>query len=141
MPPLFRLLYISDSCIDEADHHREVEKIIATAKNRNGPMALTGALLFTGNHFVQILEGPADSLDRMMASLAADHRHVNIDVIMRDKIKSRQFSGWGLAYHGPSKFVGDHVLKLLSAKSPSEIKRATEWLVKLAHEFSKDLAA
>ena len=133
MPPLFSLLYISDSCIDEADHHREVEKIIATAKNRNGPMALTGALLSTGNHFVQILEGPSDSLDRMMGSIAADPRHANIFVVTRYRINSRRFWKWGLAYQGPSKFVADHVLKLLSAGSPEEQKRAADWLVKLTH--------
>jgi len=141
MPRLSRLLYISESRIDWQDLSNAVSQIILVSKQRNVNLALTGTLLFAGKHFVQILEGPSDSIAQMMSSLKADRRHANIAVIIHSRITMRKFSDWRLAYHGPSKFVADQVFKVLSAKTLSEQKRATEWLIKLALEFSKDLAA
>lgn len=141
MPLLSRLLYISESRIDGPDLFNAVSQITSVSKVKNISLALTGTLLFTGTHFVQILEGPSESIDQMMISLDADRRHANIAVIIRSRINVRRFTDWSMAYNGPSKFVADQVLKVLSAKFPSEQKRATEWLIKLALEFSKNIVA
>jgi len=131
-----RLLYVSDSCIDKSDEESVVSKIVSHAQIKNAELSVTGALLFTGQHFAQIFEGPAESIHMLLAWSTADHRHRNVKVVDTTPINSRQFPDWQMAYQGPSQFVSRHVTKLLHASSPSEQRRAAEWLTELALEFS-----
>ena len=50
-----RLLYVSESRIDEADAQSVVSQIVAHAQLKNAQLGLTGALIFTGEHFAQVL--------------------------------------------------------------------------------------
>ena len=138
---LERLLYISESRIESLQTWPIVAEIIAGAQVRNEELGLTGALLFTGTYFAQILEGPTASITRLMRSLGNDIRHTNIVIVDRSFITGRKFSDWKMAYHGPSQFVSRHVARLLNSPSQSEHQRATEWLTELAHEFSGAPAA
>lgn len=131
-----RLLYVSESRIDPLDLDSCVSQIVAVAQIRNAGLALTGALLFTGTHFAQILEGSTESIAQLMSSLHDDPRHANIVVVDRLPVEVRQFPDWQMAYFGPSQFVSRHVVRLLNQTTRSERQRATEWLTQLAHEFS-----
>lgn len=131
-----RLLYISESRLNRTDAALSITPIIEISQIRNTKLAITGALLFTGVHFAQILEGPSDSLEQLMCSIRNDGRHANVAVIDQSPIVMRRFPDWKMAYHGPSQFVSRHVIRLLQHTSPSEQRRATEWLTQLAHELS-----
>lgn len=131
-----RLLYVSESCIYKSDEQEIVSKIVLHAQTKNAELSLTGALLFTGQHFAQIFEGPSESIQMLMASIYNDSRHRNVKVVNTTPIISRQFPDWQMAYQGPSQFVSRHVAKLLHTSSPSEQRRASEWLTELALEFS-----
>lgn len=131
-----RLLYISESRLDQSDASAAIKQIVADAQIRNAELALTGALLFTGTYFAQILEGPRESVEQIMAAIRNDTRHENIVVVDHSAIEKRRFPDWKMAYQGPSQFVSRHVVRLLHSPSPSEQRRATEWLTELAHEFS-----
>lgn len=66
-----RLLYISESRIDHLDADAFEAEVVVAARIKNVILGLSGALLFTGNQFAQILEGPKASLDAMMHWLQA----------------------------------------------------------------------
>ena len=132
-----RLLYISESRIGHLDADSFETEVVVDSRIKNTILGLSGALLFTGTHFAQILEGPKASIDALMRSLAADDRHHNISVIERSAINTRRFADWQMAYFGPSQFVSRHVTRLLNGASASEQQRAIEWLSDLAHEFRK----
>jgi len=131
-----RLLYISESGLEPSKATPSVSQIIADAQVRNSHLAVTGALLFTGTHFAQILEGPRESIAQLMSSIQDDSRHGNIVIVDHSPIEARRFPDWKMAYRGPSQFVSRHVVRLLHSTSQSEQRRATEWLTELAHEFS-----
>jgi hypothetical protein len=130
-----RLLYISESRIDHLDADSFETEVVEAARIKNAVLGLSGALLFTGTHFAQILEGPKTALNAMMHTLQTDDRHENITVIERSAINTRRFADWQMAYFGPSQFVSRHVTRLLNSASPSEQQRASDWLIDLAHEF------
>lgn len=130
-----RLLYISDRRIDHLDADSFETEVVVASRIKNAALGLSGALLFTGTHFAQILEGPKASIDALMQTLQDDDRHENIAVIERSAINTRRFADWQMAYFGPSQFVSRHVTRLLNGASPPEQQRATEWLSELAHEF------
>lgn len=131
-----RLLYISESQIESAAAETTVLEIVARSVCKNADTKLTGALLFTGTYFAQILEGTPDAIDQLMIDLCADPRHKNVRVVDRSVIDTRRFPDWAMAYSGPSQFVSRHVERLLNDVTQSERRRGTEWLTELAHEFS-----
>ncbi len=135
---LTSLLYVSTSNLPSSATEEAVAAIVATAARHNGRHGLTGALLFTGAHFAQVLEGPESEIDRLMARVETDTRHANVMVVDRSPLKARRFGDWGMAYMGPSQFVARHISRLLHVPSESEKVRAAHWLADLMHEFSKN---
>jgi len=133
---LSSLLYISRSTILPRDAAACVTNIVAVSHARNADWGLTGALLFTGQHFAQVLEGTDEAIDTIMAALQRDARHEQIRIVARDPIAERRFADWSLAYFGPSQYVSRHVTRLLdNASSPAD-RRSVDWLNDLLWEFS-----
>jgi len=133
---LTSLLYISRSMIAPSDASDVVAKIVATAHACNPAMGLTGALLFTGTYFAQVLEGESAAIDMLMEKVRHDPRHDQLLVVDRSPLDQRHFSDWSMAYFGPSQFVARHVTRLLNDPSPAETRRGAEWLKELLNEFS-----
>ena len=130
-----RLLYVSKSKIEKAEAFAVVARIVMKSKEWNIDHNLTGALIFTGTHFAQVLEGSQQDIDDVMVIIKSDPRHEEVSVINRSPITERQFPTWVMAYQGPSQFVSRHVTRLLHATSGLEQQRATDWLIQIAHEF------
>lgn len=134
---LLSLLYISRSTVSAQLADQEVQDILATSQAKNPGIGLTGALLFTGEHFAQVLEGTAASIDDLMARVCKDSRHDQIVVVAREPIDARRFGSWSMAYSGPSQFVARHVTRLLTDPSLSDRSRSTAWLNDLMWEFAE----
>ena len=130
-----QLLYISESRMDAATADAGVRDIVALSRINNPPVQITGVLLFTGRYFVQILEGRTQPLDRLIEAICQDTRHFDVRIKSRLPITTRNFPDWALAYHGPSQFVERHIVGLLQAETPSEMRRASARLVELAYQF------
>lgn len=113
-------------------------RIVATAVKRNPASGLTGALLFTGRHFAQVLEGDSASIDGLMAAISDDSRHDQLMMVARGPLIERRFCDWSMAYFGPSQFVSRHVTRLLNDPSRSEQRRCAEWLTDLLTELSSN---
>lgn len=130
------LLYISHSRIDPSEAQDVVQHIIDIALEHNARLGLTGALLFTGTHFAQVLEGREDVIDRLMHRVIGDQRHDQLLIVDKAPLPKRRFASWSMAYFGPSQFVSCHVTRLLNNSSPQEHRRASTWLTELLQEFS-----
>jgi len=133
---LSSLLYISRSKIPLPDAVAGVHDIVATALSRNPTLGITGALLFTGDHFAQVLEGDGGSIEILMADICRDPRHDKIAIVHQGRLAKRRFADWSLAYMGPSQFVSRHVTRLLNEPSPAQQRRAAGWLNELLWEFA-----
>lgn len=131
-----RLLYVSETCIEHSKAQVEVSNIAAHAQVKNLRLDITGALIFTGQHFAQVLEGPPEAVNMLMADIHNDIRHRNIAVVDKSFITRRRFPDWQMAYHGPYPFVARHVAKLFHATSQFERRRAVDWITDLALEFA-----
>ncbi len=130
------ILYISESKIEPANAQDEVERILKTAYAWNRSVGITGALMFTGSHFAQVIEGEDAILSQLMGSIARDSRHAQVNVVAREPLSVRRFPDWSMAYSGPSQFVSRHVTRLFNDSSPSENARAASWLAELLEEFA-----
>lgn len=121
-------MYISTSNLGDGQFETSVASVLKVSKENNAMRGLTGALVFTGEHFVQALEGDEASLDGLMSILAMDSRHSCIRIVQDGPLAARRFANWSMAYVGPSKFVTRQIRRLLSDPSAAEASRAVGWL-------------
>ncbi len=98
--PLQRLTYFSQCLIRGPDWfvESEITRLLATARDRNQTLMITGMLLFNDGCFAQILEGEADDLDTLMHSIKGDARHGDVTVLQRGLIGTRAFPEWQMHY-------------------------------------------
>lgn len=127
-------LYVSHSVIEPERAKSTVSDLVALSIANNQHLNITGALLFTGAHFAQILEGPDEVVAALMASIVADDRHENLVVLSHRPLSERKFKGWSLAYNGPSLFIARHVARL-SRRPFGPSQHADRWLTEVMEEL------
>jgi hypothetical protein len=103
------ILYVSRSLIPASVAEGEVNSMVNSAQVRNASLSVTGALIYTGPRFAQLLEGPNSSVDQIMGSIERDPRHEQIVRIPVKQTGERRFSAWSMAYAGPSLYVDRQV--------------------------------
>ena len=117
MVPVTSLLYVSRSLLHLPRDEHELEAIVNVALDRNAKLLVTGALVFTGKRFAQVLEGSAGAVDELMTSICRDRRHTDVDVVQVVELEKRRFPDWSMAYCGPSTYVDRHISPLFKTFS------------------------
>jgi hypothetical protein len=100
--PLLCATYVSENLITGsiAGWAAEIEDILHCSRRWNTLLGITGALLLTERHFVQVLEGPSPSLRLTLDRICSDPRHR----ILRSEVRpldGRSFTGWSMGYVEP----------------------------------------
>lgn len=131
------LLYVSRSTLELPRQSAEVERIVAQSLGRNPDLDITGALIFTEEHFAQNIEGSAASIDILMASIMRDPRHCDVQIVYRETLPARRFEAWTMAYGGPSTFVAGNVLPLTDPLAAPAQRKASERLITLMRQFAE----
>ena len=75
-----------------------IATILRSARKNNPNEDLTGVLYTNGRWFLQILEGPRQSVTRMFGILQNDKRHTDVTMINVKNIEERAFGDWGMAF-------------------------------------------
>lgn len=131
------LLYVSRSALYMPDDEEAVRDIVRCARIRNHRLQLTGALMFTHQHFAQYIEGPEAGLADVMASIRRDSRHSEITIVASRRQSARRFSDWDMAYAGPSDLIASRVERVFGAGFPGATTLSAERLVRLMLEFAQ----
>ena len=99
----YRLIYCSRNRIDGPEQQiaAEIEKILLTSRRNNEKRNITGALLFNGLAFAQVLEGPRSSVEVVYATICEDSRNSHNVLLETSGIAKRDFARWSMAYSGP----------------------------------------
>jgi hypothetical protein len=132
---LTRLIYISLSTLPITDGQASLQAITDVSTARNASLSITGALLYTGTHFSQVLEGADDSIEKLMSSIRADKRHTSVVVIEHLPVEQRFFFGWSLVYTGEASYVQ---MVLDSCLRVPDERHGTRSLLRLFREFARD---
>ena len=90
---LKRVIYVSEK-IDTSDD--SLANIISSSKKNNPELGITGCLLSGSNSFLQLLEGPTQTIDKLYCKISADSRHKNISKLNDEVIGERLFSSWSM---------------------------------------------
>ena len=93
--PLYRLVYSSIYRAGRVDNELSaLRAILSQSRKNNQTSDVTGYLMFDGDSFVQVLEGPRENVEATMARIARDERHRDVAVIAIHPTESRAFEGW-----------------------------------------------
>lgn len=128
------LLYVSVSALEPSREQDAIEDIIQVARARNEQLDVTGALIFTGRHFAQLLEGSPGNVGALMQSICADPRHHSLRVVHDDAAAGRRLPDWSMAYSGESRYVDRFIEPLF--RDGGGNRREVERLGGLMEEFA-----
>ena len=93
---LSQIIYSSNAT--QSMDSNELEQILIDARIGNEARNVTGALVYVGGVFLQVLEGERVVLDELVASIRNDGRHGAMKVFHDTEISQRAFSEWRMAY-------------------------------------------
>ncbi len=95
---MYRLIYKSQS-VAEVDQET-VKDIIERSWKTNEKNNITGALLATRTHFLQVLEGEFAEVNETFFRIVSDPRHQYIQLISFAPAARRLFEGWTMQGFG-----------------------------------------
>ena len=116
---LIELSYISKSSKDVGI--LALMNLLESAVHRNKRSSVTGVLFYDNGVYGQILEGLPGAIQPIWASINADPRHKDIQVLDIDKLPKRRFSNWSMKFYGSeeiSKFVPELRMSLKDGADP-----------------------
>ncbi len=87
-----QFVYISTAAPDLGQV--DIENILEASARNNPERGITGFLIFNGRNFLQLVEGPKDSLDSLMAEIHADPRHSGVVRLEDNPITQRVCEKW-----------------------------------------------
>ncbi|WP_158288882.1 BLUF domain-containing protein [Rubrivivax albus] len=93
---LHRLIYSSQVAAPMSPD--TIEALLAQARTANARRDITGALAFDSQHFLQVLEGSGEALNRLYAALMHDARHRDLRLIDFRAVEQRSFDQWSMAF-------------------------------------------
>ncbi len=77
--PVYRWLYLSR--LAPGQSHDAVAAILRVSRKHNANLGIGGALVFDGERFAQLLEGPRPVVMDMASRIALDARHTDLCVL------------------------------------------------------------
>ncbi len=98
--PLIRVVYQSTSLISriEGAFRAELASILESSARRNPALGITGVLIYERGRWIQLLEGPASSVDALLDSIEIDVRHGMFQILWRTPAGTRMFENWSMAF-------------------------------------------
>ena len=89
-----RLIYASQATGNPAI---DLFTILATSRANNGLDGITGVLWVAEGRYIQVLEGPDESVELTFARIRQDFRHREIEVLRDEQATEREFGDWHMA--------------------------------------------
>ncbi len=101
---MFRLIYKSAARHEAEEMLRppNLPAILEVSRRRNAELGLTGVLVYTGNGFLQVLEGRQTDVLAVFERLLVDRRHRSVSVIEMGETERRLFGSWSMGFLGAS---------------------------------------
>jgi len=116
-PSMIRLLYISTA--RERHSPAALEDILRVSRRNNAAANVTGLLIAGGNRFLQVLEGPEQSVQNTYNRICRDVRHRAPVILKRELFEERAFGAWSMGFQPggsrttPAASVNDQVAALV----------------------------
>jgi FAD-dependent sensor of blue light len=97
----FKHIFYSSEALITAD---KVAPIISVSRRKNAEVDITGALIYTGARFGQLIEGAPAAVDRLLETIVADTRHKDVRECIDETSTERWVSEWSMGYLTSAEF-------------------------------------
>ncbi|MBT9312923.1 BLUF domain-containing protein [Leptothoe kymatousa] len=136
---IFSIAYFSKSSIKGSinDVAREIESILTLARSNNKEQGITGALLYSGGYFSQVIEGPMDAVEDLFETIQNDPRHTDVSVLHFNPIPNRSFSDWSMALAGIEDTLFASIDAILKSPDELESEQAGTALINVLYDLVK----
>lgn len=111
---MIRLVYVS-TCADNVDF-ADIQSLLSAAERRNPEHGISGMLCWSGEFFLQCIEGDRASVTQCFARILTDKRHHSIELILSAPTSVRWFSQWGMGF---SRMLSSHRIDLPASAGAS----------------------
>ena len=91
---LVRLMYASRA--SEPVRQDSLQAILKKSTSHNPGIGVTGVLCFSGEIFLQVLEGGRSQVSLLYNRIAQDPRHRDVVLLSYEEIDARSFAGWAM---------------------------------------------
>ena len=91
---LVRLMYASRAL--EPVRPETLNAILKKSTQNNPASGVTGVLCFSGDIFLQVLEGGRLPVSKLYNRIAQDPRHTDVALLSYEEIEERSFAGWSM---------------------------------------------
>lgn len=95
-PSLHHLVYQSSATTPFSE--TELQTLLRQSRAWNEAHALTGVLLYAEGDILQVLEGPAEEVQGIFASIERDYRHRGVTKLADGPIVRRSFADWSMGF-------------------------------------------
>lgn len=95
--PLHQLVYISAAEHDFTE--KELQELLAKARENNSKLDISGMLLFHEGSFIQALEGEKAAVESLYNKIGQDKRHTETRVLFRGEVEERHFETWSMGFY------------------------------------------
>lgn len=104
MRDIYRLVYTSRNLLEggEEEQKAAIAGLLAVSKRNNARVGVTGALLFNGGSFAQVLEGSRAAVEATFERIQRDPRHSDVAVLQCEPVAARGFPNWSMGFVGDS---------------------------------------
>lgn len=79
---------------------KDLHGILEQSRHNNALDGITGLLWSDGRRYVQVLEGPEESVGPTFDRIGRDPRHHSIEVLTDRRVDGREFGYWSMAHRG-----------------------------------------
>ena len=93
---VYYLIYVSRA--REPMSEADLKALLATARQNNRELGVTGFLIYQDGYFMQMLEGQRERVEPLMERIARDPRHEEPSVIIRGQARQRLFTDWSMGF-------------------------------------------
>jgi hypothetical protein len=91
---MLQLIYVS---IAHDTHGGDLRALCAQASRNNVRDEITGVMLIDGGYYLQVLEGPKETVENTFLRIIQDKRHHGLTLLSRRLVTSRHFGTWAMA--------------------------------------------
>ncbi len=92
---IWNVLYVSSASYPLT--REDLERLLTDARAWNKGHDVTGILLHCGGNFMQLLEGPQESVLRTFARVVASSQHHTVTELLNGPASGRIFGEWAMA--------------------------------------------
>ena len=129
---VFSLVYVSSATLPFS--RDDLRVLLATCRNNNAALGVTGLLLYKDGNFMQLLEGDEETVRGLYARIENDPRHGGEIALQQGFVEGRQFPDWSMGFRdldspeerstpGYSEFLNAPLTGLEFSGSPSRAQK------------------